>query len=54
MNSDAQVADVRHGSFGENLVVLGFSLSGLAVGTVLPVGAAELCITQTGKECHHG
>lgn len=46
-------AEVRHGSFGENLVVSGFGLSGLAVGTVLQAGTAQLRITQIGKECHH-
>ncbi len=46
-------AEVRHGSFGENLVVSGFGLSGLAVGTVLKAGTAQLRITQIGKECHH-
>ena len=45
-------ADVAFGAFGENLVVEGFDLSALPVGTVLTCGDAELELTQIGKECH--
>jgi len=44
---------VAFGAFGENLVVQGFDLSKLPVGTLLQCGNNVLLeITQIGKECH--
>ena len=45
-------ADVDFGAFGENLVVEGFDLRTLPVGTLLSCGDALLEVTQIGKECH--
>lgn len=48
----ARGADVVNGSFGENIIVEGFDLKSLPVGTQLRSGDVLLEITQTGKECH--
>ncbi|MDD3337006.1 MAG: molybdopterin-binding protein [Eubacteriales bacterium] len=48
----ASGAEVSDGAFGENLVVSGFDLRTLPVGTLLRVKDALLEITQIGKECH--
>ena len=48
----ARGADVDFGAFGENLIVDGFRMNTLPVGTRLAVGDALLEITQIGKECH--
>ncbi len=45
-------ANVDFGAFGENLVVEGFDLRALPVGTRFLIGEAELELTQIGKECH--
>lgn len=45
-------AQVDFGAFGENLVVEGFDLTALPVGTRFQVGEALLELTQIGKECH--
>ena len=45
-------ADVPFGAFGENVVVEGFDLSTLPVGTRFRIGAVLLELTQIGKECH--
>lgn len=45
-------ADVAFGAFGENIVVEGFRLRELPVGTRLRSGDVLLEITQIGKECH--
>lgn len=45
-------ASVDYGAFGENLVVEGFDLAALPVGTRFRIGEAELELTQIGKECH--
>ncbi len=45
-------ASVSFGDFGENLVVSGFDLKSLPVGTRFSIGEAELVMTQIGKECH--
>jgi len=45
-------ADVKHGDFGENLVVEGIDFRNLPVGTLLKCGKTLLEITQIGKECH--
>ncbi|MDJ8954066.1 MOSC domain-containing protein, partial [Clostridium perfringens] len=43
--------DVTTGDFAENLTTEGVNLMALPVGTRLRVGAAELEVTQIGKEC---
>lgn len=48
----ARGAQVDFGAFGENLVIEGFDLSKLPVGTRFQIGEAELELTQIGKECH--
>lgn len=48
----AKGASVDYGAFGENLVVEGFDLAALPVGTRFRIGEAELELTQIGKECH--
>ena len=50
----AKGAKVIDGAFGENLVVEGFDLRKLPVGTRFVIGEAELELTQIGKECHDG
>ena len=45
-------ADAAYGAFGENLLVEGFDLKTIPVGTQLMVGDALLCISQIGKACH--
>lgn len=45
-------ADIAFGAFGENLVVEGFQLSEMPVGTCFQIGEAMLKLTQIGKECH--
>lgn len=48
----ARGAKVDYGAFGENMVVEGFALSDIPVGTCLQVGEALIELTQIGKECH--
>ncbi len=48
----ARGADVDHGSFGENIVVEGFDLKSLPIGTRFTCGDAMLELTQIGKRCH--
>lgn len=50
---NARGAQVEDGAFGENLVVEGFDLRELPVGTRLQCNSALLEITQIGKECHN-
>jgi len=45
-------ADVDFGAFGENIIVEGFDLKALPVGTRFRMGDALLELTQIGKECH--
>lgn len=45
-------ADVVNGSFGENIIVEGFVLKALPVGTHFACGDVVLELTQIGKECH--
>ena len=45
-------ADVDFGAFGENLIIEGFDLRRLAVGTRFRIGEVILELTQIGKECH--
>jgi molybdopterin adenylyltransferase len=46
-------ADVTEGSFGENLIVEGFDLKNIPVGSRMKTGNCLLEITQIGKECHN-
>ena len=48
----AKGANVEFGAFGENIVVDGFDLRALPVGTLLGCGDILLEVTQIGKECH--
>ena len=49
----ARGADVAFGDFGENLIVSGYRVNTLPVGTRLRAGkTAVLEITQIGKQCH--
>ena len=45
-------ADVDFGAFGENLIVEGYDLRRLPVGTRFRIGETVLELTQIGKECH--
>ncbi len=45
-------ANVSFGDFGENLVVEGFDLNKLPVGSMIFAGGCVLEVTQIGKECH--
>jgi molybdenum cofactor synthesis domain-containing protein len=44
--------NVPFGAFGENLVIEGFDLRNIPVGSTIFVGDAILKLTQIGKECH--
>ena len=48
----AKGAEVDFGDFGENLVVEGFDLRQIPVGTRFRIGDVILELTQIGKECH--
>ena len=49
----AKGADVKDGAFGENLIVSGFDLKNLPVGTKFRCGDGVILeMTQIGKECH--
>ena len=48
----ALLPELAPGDFAENILTRGVDLKALPVGTVLRVGAAELVVTQIGKECH--
>ena len=48
----AQMARQPAGAFGENLLVSGFDLKNLPIGTRIICGKCLLEITQIGKECH--
>lgn len=43
---------VGHGDFGENIVVEGYDLSSLPVGSILEIGKSRMRLTQIGKACH--
>lgn len=45
-------AEVGFGAFGENLIVEGYDLSTLPIGSKFKIGEAVLELTQIGKECH--
>lgn len=48
----ARGAEVEFGAFGENLVVEGYDLRTLPLGTRFQIGEVLLELTQIGKECH--
>lgn len=48
----AEGAQIHNGSFGENIIVEGFTLTDLPLGTRFKCGEVELELTQIGKECH--
>ena len=48
----AKGANVINGSFGENIIVEGFDLKSLPIGTRFQSGDVVLELTQIGKECH--
>ena len=48
----AKGANVDFGAFGENVIIEGFDLRSLPVGTRFRIGDALLELTQIGKECH--
>lgn len=48
----ARGAQVDFGAFGENLIVEGFDLRTLPLGTRFRIGDALLELTQIGKKCH--
>lgn len=45
-------ANVENGAFGEKLIVEGFDLKSLPIGTRLRSGDVLFELTQIGKECH--
>ena len=45
-------ASVDNGAFGENIIIEGFDLKSLPVGTRFRIGDVLLELTQIGKECH--
>lgn len=45
-------AQVGNGAFGENIIVEGFDLKSLPLGTRFRSGDVVLELTQVGKECH--
>lgn len=51
-NFKARGAQVANGSFGENIIVEGFDLKTLPIGTRFKSGDAVLELTQIGKQCH--
>lgn len=48
----ARGAQVGNGSFGENIIVEGFDLKNLPIGTRFKSGDVVLELTQIGKQCH--
>ena len=48
----ARGAEIDYGAFGENLIVEGYDLRTLPVGTRFRIGEVMLELTQIGKECH--
>lgn len=44
---------LKAGAFAENINTVGIDLKRLPVGTRLRIGAAEVEVTQIGKECHN-
>lgn len=50
----AKGAPIDDGAFGENLIVSGYDLKKLPVGTRFRCGEVLLEVTQIGKQCHSG
>lgn len=50
----AKGAPIDDGAFGENLIVSGYDLKKLPVGTRFRCGDVLLEVTQIGKQCHSG
>lgn len=50
----AKGAPIDDGAFGENLIVEGYDLKELPVGTKLQSNEVVLEVTQIGKKCHSG
>ena len=50
----AKGAPVDDGAFGENLIVSGFDLKALPIGTKFKCNDVVLELTQIGKQCHSG
>ncbi|MBR3397028.1 MAG: MOSC domain-containing protein [Lachnospiraceae bacterium] len=48
----AKGIDLEDGAFGENIIVEGFDLRTLPLGTRFRIGDVLLELTQIGKECH--
>lgn len=48
----ARGAEVGNGAFGENIIVEGFDLKALPMGTRFRCGDVLLELTQIGKQCH--
>ena len=46
-------AKVSPGAFGENLIIEGYNLKNVQVGTRFRIGDVLLEVTQLGKECHN-
>lgn len=45
-------AQIDFGAFGENLIIEGFDLRTIPIGTKIQIGTTLLELTQIGKECH--
>lgn len=45
-------AQVEFGAFGENLIISGYDLKKMPVGSRFQIGEAVVEVTQIGKECH--
>lgn len=50
----AKGAPVEDGAFGENLIIQGFDLKHLPIGTRFRCNDVVLELTQIGKQCHSG
>lgn len=50
----AKGAPIDDGAFGENLIVSGYDLKNLPLGTRFRCGDVLLEVTQIGKQCHSG
>ncbi len=48
----AKGAEVAEGAFGENILVEGFDLRNIPVGTPIQIGECLLELSQIGKACH--
>lgn len=48
-------ANVKYGAFGENIVLQGYDLKTLPIGSIIEIGdSVVLRVTQIGKQCHSG